>query len=121
MNELKYHRSTETITWGNESYKAVSGPHGKGKLPPGSYNVLTRNVVTGTGLSRSFRDRNGTAWFIPISPLFSTARDGLGIHPDGGISGTLGCIGLSGDDAARFWTRWNSLAMGARPQRLAVE
>lgn len=121
MNSLKYSHSEETLTWGNERYKAVSGPHGKGRLPTGNYDILTRNVVTGAGLSHSFRDQNGIAWFIPIGPLFGTTRDGLGIHPDGGVPGTLGCIGLTGADATKFWSRWNNIVLGARPQRLVVE
>lgn len=121
MNSLKYSHSQGTLTWGKEVYKAVSGPHGKGRLPAGNYDVQIRNVVTGHGLSQSFRDQNGIAWFIPINPLFSTTRDGLGIHPDGGVPGTLGCIGLTGADATKFWSRWISIVLEARPQRLVVE
>lgn len=121
MSDFRYKRSEGKLTWGTESYTAVSGPHGKGQLPNGTYTVKTRNVVTGNHLSSSFRAEDGNAWFIPIEPVFSTNREGLGIHPDGGISGTLGCIGLTGNDAVKFWSRWNSLTMGARPISLVVE
>ncbi len=37
--------------------------------------------------------------FIPVTPLFATARSGIGIHRDAdrhiqGGSGTIGCLGI---------------------------
>lgn len=47
---------------------------------------------------RDFRDRAGNAWWCPITPQFSTSRYGFGIHPDGGLPGTHGCIGITNFD-----------------------
>jgi hypothetical protein len=34
----------------------------------------------------------------PIKPLFDTNRTGLGIHPDGNVPCTAGCIGATDSD-----------------------
>ena len=119
MTTLSFTISTGALAWGAKSFAAVSGPHGQGALPVGNYMVQTRHVVEGAGLSSSYRV-NGTAFFIPIEPDFQTTRDGLGIHPDGHVSGTLGCIGLKGSAAADFWTMWTSTPMSSRPTKLSV-
>ena len=31
-------------------------------------------------------------WFAAISPFFTTSRSSLGLHPDGNIEGSLGCV-----------------------------
>ena len=120
MNELKFERHNNRLVWADSQYAAVSGPWGK-PLPSGRYRVEVRNAVVGGSLSSSYRDRKtGHAWFIPITPLFNTNRGGFGIHPDGNVAGTLGCIGLTGDACERFWVRWNSTPMVKRPNFLAV-
>ena len=109
-----------TLTWGDESYRAVSGPHKKGRLPAGIYRVKTRNAVD-SGLSNSFTNPlTGRGWFVPIEPAFTTERGGFGIHPDGGTPGTLGCIGLTGVDTKKFWDRWLETPLADRPISLTV-
>lgn len=119
---MEFSKLSGRLTWNGASYAAISGPYRTGALPEGSYTVRVRHVVVGGALSSSFKDpKTGNAWFIPISPDFETDRSGLGIHPDGGIPGTEGCIGLRGADAGKFWQRWNKTPMGARPTTLTVE
>ena len=109
------------LKWGTSSYNAISGGHGNGYLPEGVYTVKTKNVVVGKGLKLGFQDsRSKKRWFIPIVPDFDTGRNKLGIHPDGGKGGTLGCIGLRGADTERFWKRWNGTPLGSRPRSLIV-
>lgn len=61
-------------------------------LPQGVYRVGA--VDRNGGLPAAMGDT-----FIPITPLFSTARTGIGIHRDAdraiqGGSGTIGCLGI---------------------------
>lgn len=119
---LVYHVNKNILVWGDETYRAVSGPYGKGTLPPGFYDVKRRHVVSSSTLSEPFRhSESGRAFFIPIWPRFDTERSGFGIHPDGGVHGTRGCIGLQGSESPRFWSRWDNTAMDERPTSLEVE
>lgn len=114
------------LVWDHTTYQATSGGFGKGRLPSGEYKVKIFNVDT-NAKGEGFKDpKTGEAWFIPLEPKFETDRGkagkgGFGIHPDGGPVGTLGCIGLTGDDAAKFWKKWNATSMGNRPTSLKVE
>jgi RHS repeat-associated protein len=74
------------------SWIAVSGPWGNGSLENGDYQVnhLRDNRTGGYA-------NNGVGYTFDVIPLFSTNRDLLRIHPDGGPwFGTQGCIGLQG-------------------------
>lgn len=94
------------LTWGTDSWPAVSGPHGHGPLPAGRYRVERRQIVPmSPAIDEAFRDPNtGMGFFVPITPLFLTNRAGLGIHPDGNVAGTRGCIGLT-DRSVDFYNR----------------
>lgn len=64
----------------------------KEPLPQGIYRVGT--VDRQGGLPFAMGDT-----FIPLTPLFATARNGIGIHRDNdrhirGGSGTIGCLGV---------------------------
>jgi hypothetical protein len=72
------------------SWPAISGPWGKGSLPDGTYTIQ-RPMLTS---EPSMKDSNGFGWKARLEPSFSTERFGLLIHPDGGVTGTLGCIGI---------------------------
>lgn len=62
--------------------------------------------------------KNG--WFIPLTPTFSTNRTGFGIHPDGNLPGTKGCIGLQNSDTKLFWDKWIKTPLKSRPSRLTI-
>ena len=86
-----------------------SGGWGKGPLPFGEYKChAARALPSGSpeGL--------GT-WIMGIEPLFETSRYNLAIHKDGGIPGTLGCIGILQDDIMCF-----ELLKKHAPKRLMV-
>lgn len=121
MNKLIFSKINNRLRWGVHSYDAVSGGFGNGPIPNGIYEVEIRKVVldpTGSG----FKDKiTGKSWFIPVTPSFSTSRNGLGIHPDGSPKGTKGCIGLQGQDADKFWKKWNRTQMKQRPISLTVK
>jgi hypothetical protein len=53
----------------------------------------------------SMVDTNGWGWSIRLVPLFSTTREAIGVHPDGGLPGTLGCIGIALSSVQSFGNR----------------
>jgi hypothetical protein len=135
------------LIWGSDSYQARSGPWGQGALPPGAYTVDWANLVEGSPLSddddfgsgfkftvtttlktsTKIADSEGasakrslTGYFIPITADFDTKRGDLGIHPDGNVYGTQGCIGLVDDDAVKFWQKVLNTAYKNRPKKLMV-
>mgnify|MGYP002784310398 CR=1 FL=1 len=78
-------------------------------LPQGIYRV--GGIDRGAGLPYAMGNT-----FIPVTPLFATARSGIGIHRDAdrhvpGGSGTIGCLGVlnqAGIDAiAQFVSNYN--------------
>jgi len=121
MADITYNKTSKTLTWGAIHYRAITGGYGLGPLPSGSYKVRVRHVVASPALSSSYENSlTSNRWFIPIEPQFATSRDGFGIHPDGNIPGTKGCIGLPANEAGSFWTRWVNTPLNARPESLNV-
>lgn len=101
MEHLTFHIDRKTLNWpGKGSWTAVSGPWGNGSLETGRYTIERTKAVEG-GLGGSFQDEGGDSFFIPLTPQFSTMRTGLGIHPDGNVPGTLGCVGIQ-SNASEF-------------------
>lgn len=88
----RFHNGRLSAPNGGE-WAARSGPWGKGKLPDGLYRIGAAVSLSGAS-NTSYKDAADFAWWCPITPRFETPRSGLGIHPDGGISGTLGCVGI---------------------------
>jgi hypothetical protein len=112
-----------TLTWGTDSYSVITGGYGLGEIPNGSYDVKVRNVAEGdstTMKSGFLNPATGRGWFIPLEAKFSTSRFGFGIHPDGNLPGTKGCLGLQGDDIDKFYSKWISTPLNTRPTTLQV-
>jgi len=87
-------------------WEAVSGPHGKGALPEGLYKIGQAVAIDPVDQrNRPYRDHAGLAWWCPLYPQFETERTGLGIHPDGNIPGTAGCIGIREKDTRELFAR----------------
>jgi hypothetical protein len=115
------------LTWGKDLYECISGPWGKGMLPNGVYDVKIRNVVLNDP-DPGYKDPvTSDSWFIPVELRADTGdrsdcecRGGFGIHPDGNVEGTAGCIGLVGKDAGAFRSRWNKVPIKQRPTMLSV-
>jgi len=83
-----------------DSWPAVSGPFFNGQLPPGNY-MLPRGptlVPPEHKNQASYCDPTGNCWWQPVTPNFPTNRNGLGIHPDGNVPGTAGCIGVTNNN-----------------------
>jgi len=117
---MLYRIKSKSLTFNGQSYNAVSGPHGEGKLPPGDYEIKVREAVEGSTLASPYC-AGGACFFIPIEPLFNAkGRTGFGIHPDGNVSGTKGCIGIIADDTKAFLEAWKKLDIGNRPTSITV-
>ena len=116
-------RELGTLSWGSSKYNVITGGYGKGALPDGDYTVEVRKAVVGdsTTMASGFvNPANDRGWILPLTPLFTTARGGFGIHPDGNKPGTKGCVGLQGADIKLFWDKWLRTSMANRPVTLTV-
>jgi len=91
----------------HKGWTARSGPWGKGKLPAGLYEM---GKPTEIAPNPSYTDAKGFAWWAAITPLFPTERSGFGIHPDGGVRGTLGCLGIALPDTRPCFIYLSDLA-----------
>ena len=117
-------QSDGTLRWDSDSYVAMSGPHGEGTLPVGTYDVKKRDVVTNPDMDKGYciKDSQGKiCFFIPLKPQFQTHRTGFGIHPDGNVPGSEGCVALDESETRSFWAKWNRTPMSQRPDTLEVE
>ena len=113
----------ESLRWRDHSWPAKSGPHGKGQLPPGVYRLGWKHCAEGSGLSGAYRIGDVAFWIPLVNPLEVTGRGGFGIHPDGNVPGTLGCVGIQPAEAAdpakharEFWELMTSIPTADRPQ-----
>ncbi len=102
MNWLYIHKPDDSgwlvDPYGNK-YPAVSGPYRNGALPEGLYDLVGKIILPGgEPTTDPYADSRGFAWWVPLKPCFNTGRSGLGIHPDGNLPGTLGCIGVQIED-----------------------
>ena len=96
----------ELIILGDKSnptvrFPCMSGPHGKGHLPLGEYVIKTCAKLLNQELSLPYK-KEDFPWFAAIKPMFKTDRYGFGIHPDGNVEGSLGCIAITNHDPYCF-------------------
>ena len=107
------------LLFSGKSYNVISGPWNRGVLPDGTYEVKKYNVVVNSN-EAGYQSPSGKGWFIPLQAPAGITRSGFGIHPDGNVEGTAGCIGLVGLDADEFWNAWVKTPMAERPNQLNV-
>lgn len=79
------------------SWPVMSGKWGKGAIPYGIYLISAPRVLKNTPANKSFK-KEGIPWICNLRPQFKTERTLLCLHPDGGIYGTLGCVGVQEKD-----------------------
>jgi hypothetical protein len=106
----------------DQKYACVSGKHGLGALPKGMYTLDKCYKLK--KVMKEKKDKNGKviikngkvviinkvkaytgkefAWVATLTPQFKTNRSKLLIHPDGGVEGTRGCIGIKNRDKQAF-------------------
>lgn len=102
------------------TYKFRNGGGGRGFIPGGTYIVSGREnlaasdvlpmTVDGVGYKYRVRSSSGGTQ-IPDPRFPNEPRDGILIHPDGNVPGTLGCIGIvgGGDIQKDFMTKMDAL------------
>lgn len=90
----------------------ISGPYGKGYAPLGEYSSTAYSgpKEIETVANAEAYAQYGVGFFIPIFPKFETDRFGLGIHPDGKILGSLGCIACHFESRQQVLYAYNMLA-----------
>lgn len=101
MQVFLFLKDQNKLLWLDEQkeWRAVSGPFGKGSAPPGQYLIKKLVDIPDVPENAAYKGPEG-CWFAPLEPAFKTDRTGLGIHPDGNVPGTLGCIGVNKADSA---------------------
>lgn len=83
------------------NFKANSGGGGKGTAPHGIYTINSCDKLPDTTANDAYK-KTLYPWFALLNPLFRTERTGLGIHADGNVLGTLGCLGITENDSAAY-------------------
>jgi RHS repeat-associated protein len=97
--DVFFNQNTGELGWGFPgigvvgTWPATSGPYGNGALPAGDYTAGIPRELPKVPNS-PYCDSGGNCWFSPLEPNFPTDRTSLGIHPDGNIPGTEGCVGV---------------------------
>jgi len=104
MADLTFNKKAGALSGFHKTWKARSGIQGKYEpLTSKSYKVPKGALMTGTqrvegvGFHKkyarsSYKDKKGFGWFLWLG------TGNLGIHPDGNVPGTKGCIGVVADD-----------------------
>lgn len=111
------------LEWGHFKYEVITGGYGRGAIPDGLYEIEVYRAAEGNRQTMQpgfVNPTTGQGWFLPLKPQFNTSRYGFGIHPDGNLPGTMGCLGLQGDDIQKFWSKWKVTPMEYRPRFLLV-
>ena len=100
LNVWLYHLDAEWLQLLSEdgchtTFPAKSGPYGQGPLPLGAYIIGTPVAIEADDPKNvPYKDDRDFAWWCPLTPMFATTRLGFGIHPDGNVPGTQGCVGI---------------------------
>jgi hypothetical protein len=104
-------KATGRLKWPakNLDSAAISGPHGNGTLPNGVYSAPRNKLLDKT--DAPYCDADGNCWMQALDNAYD--RTDLGIHPDGGVSGTLGCIGVLDSDTSNWYEAFKSRPSGS--------
>jgi len=87
---------------GQNKYICVSGKYGLGALPKGMYKInKCYKLKPIKGKTEPYTGKE-FPWVAKLTPQFKTNRSKLLIHPDGGVEGTRGCIGIKNRDSQAF-------------------
>lgn len=123
MPKLVFDKSTGKLTGFGKSWNAKSGTSKIKALANKTYTAPANALMTGTKKTvagvpshkkydkDSYTDDNGFSWFLWIG------EGNLGIHPEGGAAGTLGCIGITDGDTRDLFDKIKAV----RSQKIEVE
>lgn len=123
MPKLVFDKSTGKLTGFGKSWNAASGTSTIKALANKTYTAPANALMTGTkkkvdGVPSnkkydkdSYTDDKGFSWFLWIG------AGNLGLHPEGGAAGTLGCIGITDGDTRDLFDEIKAV----RHQEIEVE
>lgn len=94
-------------------------------LPGGTYRIV-REQATGVSRKEMLIPGRNWGWWVPLEPLFETergtaARGRFGVHPDGDLPGTDGCIGIYGENPNAYDRLYEMLKDNSTGSHLIVE
>lgn len=100
MADLTFYKATGQLVGFGQTWSARSGGSNFAALASKTYKVPPNALMTGTEKGTNvpydskygqspFRDKMGLGWFLWLGEA------NLGIHPDGNLPGTEGCIGIT--------------------------
>ena len=119
MPDLTFNKSTGVLKGLDGEWTVRSGGTSAhyAALASGTYVAPKGSLMTGTGSSKrsgipddkkydksSYGDKKGFHWF------FWLGIGNLGIHPDGNVPGTKGCIGVSDSDTSSLFDELRTLS-----------
>lgn len=116
MTDFVYDKNSKTLTGHGETWNVRSGIPGRySPTPVGMYTIPKGALMAGKagyGVPHhskyslppySYRDDKGFSWFLWIGV------GDLGIHPDGNVPGTKGCIGITNNDTKALFDKFKQL------------
>jgi hypothetical protein len=125
MSDIVYDKAKKILIVGKDEWQAVSGIEKKYKpIAEGQYTAPKGALMAGQkGLGVpthnqynqqpfSYRDGKGLSWFLWLG------KGNLGIHPDGNVPGTKGCIGVTAEDTRPLFNKLKQ--MNIRPLTVIV-
>lgn len=111
INRREINKAYGTLSWNEKGLiaGAISGSSATSmELPIGLYHVKRSGLLDKPG-QKAYCDSLQNCWFQFLEPQFSTTRTELGIHPDGNVIGTQGCIGLIDSNTKNWYEAFKSL------------
>jgi hypothetical protein len=93
-DKIENKMATGVLFFKNFEIAFKSGGYGKGQAPKGKYNAHTFMNIGADFPNADAYSLFGIGFFVHIDSIVSNDRFDLGIHFDGNVPGTLGCIGL---------------------------
>lgn len=93
-DKFENNMATGVLMFRNFEIAFKSGGYGKGAAPKGEYVAHSYMNITPDFPQSDAYMKFGIGFFVRIDPTFQCDRSDLGIHFDGNVPGTLGCIGL---------------------------
>ena len=90
----RFTRQDMLVSPDGRSWRAVSGPHGYGRIPRGQYQIGEVKEVNPSENNGGYTDADGFAWWCPVYSRAQGPHIQMGIHPDGNVPGTHGCVGI---------------------------
>ena len=116
MVDFVYDKSKQEFSGRGQNWKVRSGLPGRYQPTPNGLYTLPKNALmsgkSGFGVPHdgkyakppySFSDKKGFSWFLWLG------KANLGIHPDGNVPGTEGCIGILGDDTSNLFNKLKTM------------